>query len=151
MMLVPTIVKESIIPGAGMGLFAAEAIPAGTIVWRWSPPWDRPYTAAEVAQFDERMLACLNKYGWRVGEDWRVSVDDSRFTNHSKRYRNIRHIIGEDGSHHTVAVGDIAKGLEILEDYSDFDPDFATYADSLRELEFREWDLETELEKAAQL
>lgn len=92
------------------------------------PPWDRGFTPEEVSGFTPLMLEHLSKYGWWHEGEWRISLDDSRYTNHSSS-PNTRHVVSEGVS---IATRLILAGEEILEDYSEFDPDFEAYAASLR-------------------
>ena len=77
----------------------------------------------QVAEFSPIAREHLWKYGWRHGDEWRISLDDSRFTNHSKKQNT-----GHSDALISVAIRFIKAGEEILEDYSEFDPDFAEYA-----------------------
>ena len=51
MMTVKTYIKESLIPGAGLGCFAAEFIPKDTLIWRFNPHIDRKLSKDKVNTF----------------------------------------------------------------------------------------------------
>lgn len=126
MLLVRTHVAPSAIEG--LGLFAAEPIVAGEPVYRWDDRLAWSATDAEVDALPLRAREFIHRYGWRDRETgrWRASVDNSRFLNHSAT-PNTAHR-GDT----QVALRDIMPGEEITEDYSEFDPDFAEYAHTLR-------------------
>jgi hypothetical protein len=125
MLLVPTYVDRSSVEG--LGLFAAEAISAGTRVYVWDARFAWSCTPEELASLPETARAFVDRYGWRDRETglWRASLDNSRFLNHSFA-ANTEH--RADGQY---SARDIARGEEITENYSDFDPDFAEYAHTL--------------------
>ena len=130
MLLVRAIVRPS--PIQGLGLFAAEPIPAGTIVCQWDDHFSWVATPEAVAALPDLARAHIERYGWRAADgNWRLSVDDSRFWNHSPR-PNMRPIVGSP-VFARVASRDIAEGEELTEDYSEFDPDFHEYAHTLRD------------------
>lgn len=106
----------------GLGLFAVDAIPRGTLVSLWDPTFDRAWTAVEYEALPMVVRDDLEIYGWRDGEDWRADAGHGRFRNHS-----FAPNIGSDGR----AVRDIAAGEELTEDYRAFDPDFDDYACTL--------------------
>lgn len=134
MQFVETQVKPS--PIAGLGLFAAQRIPKGTIVFRWVAGFDLLWTMEQFNAFPELARKTLYRFGWRHGDGWRASYDESRYTNHSKMHQNITWDPTQDAS---VALRDIEVGEEILEDYEEFDPEFADYAHLMIEYEPRTW------------
>ncbi len=101
------------------------------MLWRWTPPWDRPFTAEQIATLPPLPLAHLERYGWQHGDVIRASLDDSRFINHSKS-PNSAYSTGRDES---IATRLIRAEEEIFEDYSQFDPDFESYAATLTGVE----------------
>ena len=126
MLLVNAIPRESTIEG--LGLFAAEPIPAGTRVYVWDERFGWTGSEADVAALPALTRAFVERYGWRdvASGRWRASVDNSRFINHSPT-PNTEH--RDDGQY---ATRDIAVGEEITENYAQFDPDFGEYAAALR-------------------
>jgi hypothetical protein len=124
-LLIPTYVACSAIEG--LGLFAAEFIPAGTRIYVWDARFGWTGTPEELAVLPDTARAFVEHYGWRDAATgmWRASVDNSRFLNHSQT-PNTEH--RADGQY---ALVDIPAGTEITESYADFDPDFAEYAHAL--------------------
>ena len=118
MLLVRTEVKPSKVHG--LGLFAAEPIKAGTVLRRYDPRFDREFTKAQLQELPELARAFLEHFGYEAdGDGIKVSMDNSRYTNHSKENPNV---VWEGDV--TTALRDIAVGEEILEDYLTYEPDF---------------------------
>lgn len=119
MLLVRTYTNKSRIHG--IGLFAAEPIPAGTPAWQFDPEVDKtsalPYAEP------------LDKYSWRAeGSLWVLCGDNARFMNHSK-HPNIKSNF--DLAKPDTAIRDIAAGEELTVDYSTFDLDAPLYIGTL--------------------
>jgi SET domain-containing protein len=121
MLHVRAVVRPSAIEG--LGLFAAEPIPAGALVAAWDERFDRAFAAEEIAALPPPEREHLERFGWR-GPDGRVraAMSNSRFINHSP----APNLVCVDGA--SYAARDIAAGEELTEDYAAFDPDFAAYA-----------------------
>jgi SET domain-containing protein len=106
----------------GLGLFAAEPIPRGAEVWRFTPGFDLDLDPALVenqpAIFRERLL----HYGYidsRLGR-YILCCDDARFINHSDT-PNLRTDLDGDRYGVDIAARDIAAGEEITIDYRWFE------------------------------
>jgi len=119
MLLVPTYVAPSAIHG--LGLFAAEPIPAGTVVWRFNSVLDRVLDRAWAASLPEVAQQFLARYAYRRGTQLVLCGDDGRFVNHSDAPT-----LAERPDTASVAARDIAAGEELTEDYRAFDDDFVT-------------------------
>ena len=114
----------------GLGLFALEPIPAGTLVLRSDKQFDKHINPGDVASFPKTAQEFLATYGWRYPDGTiAVTLDNGRFINHSAT-PNL--IVTFDPEASSYAARDIAAGEELTEDYSSFDPDFASYASELR-------------------
>jgi hypothetical protein len=100
-------------PLHGTGVFAAEPITAGTVVWRFSPGFDLEMDPALVYVQPEPCRGRLLHYGYVDARSRRYVLcsDDARFLNHSDA-PNLRGELGRD-----VAVRDIAPGEELTVDY----------------------------------
>lgn len=114
MLLVRT--KLGLSPLHGIGLFAAELIPAGTVVWRYMPPFDAAFYQLPT---DPVVLETLEHYSYFDEEMdvWVLPGDNARFTNHSDE-PNLK-----IDAQTMVAARDILSGEEITTDYWSFDGD----------------------------
>ncbi|MDE2071402.1 MAG: SET domain-containing protein [Patescibacteria group bacterium] len=123
MLLVKTTIGPSRVHG--IGIFAAELIPKGTLMWKYVPGVDLALTQEEFAALPEPARAAIKNYSYRSKFTGRyiVPFDDSRFYNHSDTSNT-----GEgpliDGESSDVALEDIQPGDEIFNDYRITDADF---------------------------
>jgi hypothetical protein len=108
------IVKTYIAPSKihGLGVFAAEPLTRGTLIWVFDPVIDQEITQNQLAMLPEavRNIAISRSF---VGECGRtiLSRDNGVFLNHSD-HPNLSS--GADGS---IAVRNISTGEELTEDY----------------------------------
>lgn len=116
MLLVKTYVSKSSI--AGVGLFAAELIPAGTVWWRYSPAaGDQVRTGAQIRAMGAPSRAFWKKYAFKSDKSGRrcLCFDDARYVNHSNNPNTF-----EDNYGCSVALVDIQVGEELTENYASF-------------------------------
>lgn len=123
----------------GIGLFAAEDIPAHTVVWKFNNHIDKVFSELAFLRIcqgldDFGLKHFLNSCYRRAGRYFYLT-DNARFINHSDRLDNI--IFADDNAE--VTVRDINAGEELLENYYHaydsgdfffqelFDPDPYTY------------------------
>lgn len=108
-------------PIHGLGLFAAEAVPAGTPVWRHCEGFDHAFTPEEWAALPPPAREHLRWFGYFDARAGRIirSGDLCCFMNHAESPNT-----GGDGGF-TVALRDIAAGEELTCDYRAFDGDVA--------------------------
>lgn len=121
MMLVSTYVAGSDVEG--VGVFAAEPIAAGTLIWRYEPDFDRLVPASWLEDQSQMMQDFLRKYAYPAHDrpDMLViEIDNGRFMNHTNEPNTDFTKIVEG-----YALRDIAAGEELLCNYSEFDPEFA--------------------------
>ncbi len=125
MLLVKTFLAPSRIHG--IGLFAAQRIPAGTVIWKMSPIIDIELTDAELERLADPARVQIEKYtymdlvrGKRV-----LCGDDARFFNHDDD-PNCHDFPDEQGGT-TVAARDIGEGEELTCDYSRLDAEHVPY------------------------
>ncbi len=125
MLMVKTKLQMSKIQG--LGVFADQFIPRGTVVWKLHPQFDiqfplsaldelPPYTRDRIMHFvyvDKRTGLAI------------LCADDARFMNHSDT-PNVRTVINENGEEVDIAIMDIQPGEEITCDYHEFDEDVET-------------------------
>jgi SET domain-containing protein len=119
MLLVRTYLDRSAIHG--IGLFAAERIPRGTVVWRLSPALDILLSAEQIAALHPAAREQIEKYSYldRMLGGFVLCGDDARFFNHSES-PNCHDFPDERGGT-TVAARDIEAGEELTSDYASFD------------------------------
>ena len=113
----------------GLGLFAAEPIEKGRLVFRFDTAFGFACSEAQFLTLPSDARRFLLKYGWRRDGSWFCDIDDSRFTNHSAT-PNL--LVTPENVITAHAARDIRAEEELTEDYSTFDPDFHLYASSLR-------------------
>jgi SET domain-containing protein len=117
-LLVSTRLGES--PVHGIGLFAREAIPSGTIVWRFAPQIDVIISAEGLRQLADPAREQVVKYAYEDAVSGKLILcgDDARFINHS----NDPNVIDDPLDHNTCVAGrDILPGQELFSDYYAFD------------------------------
>jgi uncharacterized protein len=121
MLLVKTYISASSIHG--VGLFAAEPIAKGTVIWRFDERVDRRFTKKEREDLPEpaRSFVATYSYPEFVGSDvYLVDGDHARFMNHSDTPNT-------DCEVDTVATRIIGVGEELLCDYRQFHPEYKLY------------------------
>jgi len=109
----------------GIGVFAAESITKGTIVWRSDPHIDIRLTPEQIDNLAAPAREQIRKYTYRekCSGLYVLCGDDARFFNHSAQPNCLD--ICSNGDDITIAARDIAEGEEITCDYSLFDLDLA--------------------------
>ena len=120
MMLVPTYVAPSSIEG--IGVFAAQKIPAGTLIWELRPGLDRLIKRDEVANLPPALQEFVERYSYPYPHDpdqLIVEIDNGRFMNHSDQPNTV---FSDPDAGYTLR--DIQPGEELTCNYSEFDPGF---------------------------
>jgi SET domain-containing protein len=114
MLLVGTYLSSSKING--FGIFAQEFIPAGSVVWEFTPGLDLEFWVDEQPQ---RIQEYLRHYGSRVEPSiYLLCGDNARFMNHSDN----PNVSGAQSPN--IALRDIEAGEEITCNYAEFNLDF---------------------------
>jgi SET domain-containing protein len=110
----------------GAGLFCADAIAEGTVIWRYDSPFLVKLSNAELQALPEPMREAVWKYSFRRRGAQRLHdgvyfcADDARFMNHSDT-PNTRWRPETDDY---VAATDLPAHTELTCDYRDFcEPD----------------------------
>jgi SET domain-containing protein len=121
MLYVKTKLKESQIHG--VGCFADEDIPKGTIVWKFVKDFDQEFPREFIQKLSSPCRQQFLKYAYvsKTTGNYILCSDDTRFFNHSDD-NNIKNIAIE-GEQEGVDVSnrDIAAGEELTYDYGVFD------------------------------
>lgn len=112
MLVAKTYLDRSIIDG--IGLFAQEFIPKGTIIYYVDPIFTLKFTKEEYKLALEKNNEFVLKYFWKEGDTYFVSLDNDRFINHSNNPNTI------EVESKTIAKIDINVGEEITSNYNDF-------------------------------
>ena len=125
MLLVPTTLKESAIHG--IGLFAAQPIKKGTVIWRLDRPIDQFLEDADLERLSEPARQMMFKYSYLdpVLKKRVLCGDDARYMNHSESPNCDDRMDANGGV--TVAARDIAAGEELTCDYAKIDLNFEPY------------------------
>jgi hypothetical protein len=114
MFLIPTFTRHSHIHG--VGVFAAAAIDAGTLLWDFTEGVDWKITPEEFEQFPDPYRTRLSDWIYQTESGMYVLCGDSaKFMNHSFTPNC------EDLESGTFALKDIAAGEELTCDYRVFD------------------------------
>lgn len=130
MLLANTIVKPSQI--AGMGLFANEVIKKGEVIWRYTNGTTLVFTLEQLnalkSSYDGPEAPNMRyylTYGYYAAkfDGIIVCLDNGRFVNHSEAPNiGFSSELSEDQSwQYSVALRDIKKGEELLENYRTYD------------------------------
>ena len=116
-------VKKSTIAGAGLGLFANEFIPKGTVVWKYLKE-NHQYFYSKQSLEDKTSLMSFKEAQTYLKHCIDVDAntvihfnDDSKYGNHSSNDFNIGDCDKDLGFDVMCATRDIDKGQEILENY----------------------------------
>jgi hypothetical protein len=120
MLLIDTYVGPSAIEG--VGVFAAEPVAAGQLIYRLDPRFDREIPRLSIADMPEPIQRFLERYAISHPLDrglLLLDTDNGRHMNHSPD-PNTDFRDPYEG----YAIRDIAPGEEILCDYAQFEPGF---------------------------
>jgi uncharacterized protein len=121
MMYVKTKIAQSKIHG--IGLFADEFIPKGTVIWKFTEGFDLKFTKEQVKKFPKPVQDYLNIYMWlsKKSGKYCFASDNNKYCNHSKNPNTLSAYYNDEEEVVTKAIKDIKKGEEITDDYSTFD------------------------------
>lgn len=124
MLMVKTKIDQS--STHGIGLFAAEFIPKGTVTWRFMPGLDLIVPEDILLQLSEPARIQFLNYCYvdMYTKHFILCFDDERFINHSADAYNIVQSRSDNEIEGVeVAARDIKEGEELLCNYEDFDFD----------------------------
>lgn len=120
MLLVDTYVGPSAIEG--VGVFAAEPIARGTLIYRFEADFDRLVSGTDLAALPASIRNFVERYTYRhptLPDVLVLDVDNGRHMNHSDQ-PNTDFRDATTG----FAIRDIAAGEEITCNYAEFEPGF---------------------------
>ncbi|MFN3701288.1 MAG: SET domain-containing protein [Alphaproteobacteria bacterium] len=121
------LVKNYLAPSQihGIGVYAAEDIPEGALIWRYEKHFDRRFKPDEFLRLSEAIREYYLTYGYLSTADGKYyfPFDNDKFMNHSFR-PNIR--FDADGNFYAKVA--IAKDEEMTCDYREFDQEWLRYA-----------------------
>ena len=120
MLLIPTYVAPSSIEG--VGVFAAEDIPAGVLIWELNLDLDRLLDPTQLAMLPPVLKAFAERYGYPYPHDPTrlvLEMDNGRFMNHA--FRPNTSFVDPDAGYTIQAV---KVGSELTCNYGEFDPFF---------------------------
>jgi uncharacterized protein len=121
MLLIKTKIGPSKING--IGLFADQFIPKGTVVWKFKNGFDIRFDENYPKTLEEPVRSYFATYTYQnpKTKNYVLCADNDRFCNHSDN-PNIGHIENpEDEDPMDIALSDIQPGEEMTLDYSQFD------------------------------
>lgn len=129
MLRVPTFVAPS--PIAGVGLFAATDLPAGTIIWEFTEGVDWRISPEEFALFPEPYRSRLRHYVYEEEDGAFVLCgDNGKFMNHAESPN-----CDDPEGAYTVTNRHVRAGEELTCDYRAFDRESRLNPDMFRSLE----------------
>lgn len=103
----------------GIGLFAEEDIPAGTVVWDFDPKFDLAYDRSDLDAFPDFVRAEVLKFSFwddRL-QKFVLCADNARFFNHTDEAPNC---LDHEDRRRTISVRDIARGEELTANYREW-------------------------------
>ena len=115
-------VKTKIQPSGihGLGLFADQFVPKGTVTWQYDPEFDVGFSKKELDSLPKLSREFLIYYCYfdKGIKKFVLCSDNQRYINHTqnKKMENV-----ESTPHKDTAIRDIQPGEEILCDYNKFD------------------------------
>lgn len=101
----------------GIGIFAAEDIAAGALIWEYNPQVDLTYTPDQWQALQAAVavpcFTTLERYSYKENDRYHLCIDNAQFMNHSESEYNV-----VNTAHNTMlARCDIRRGEELLCNY----------------------------------
>lgn len=119
MLIVPTFIDRSAV--SGMGVFAQELIPKGTIIWIYNSVIDQTFSESEWQQLEKQLHAhsfqSIKKYSYKERGKYILCNDNAQFMNHSDSDFNISN---SSDLNSMFATRDIEMGEELLCNYLEY-------------------------------
>ncbi len=144
MLTVKTKIKDSKIHG--LGLFADQFIPKGTVIWKFTPGFDQKFTKEQILSFPDLLQVYIYKYSWKSSKSmlYCFSSDSGKYFNHSDDPNALSEYKDGEEEVITTAIKDIQAEEEITDNYSSFEAD--SDSDNVLEEIARRFDLKDELD-----
>ena len=117
-----TELRESVIQG--LGVFSAEPIPAGAVVWEFTHGLDEAFPSDILKTLEPDKLEQFLRHSYLDSrtQEYIYCADDGRYMNHSDSPNTIEFYAGpEDRYGANIAAYDIPAGEELTCDYFSFD------------------------------
>lgn len=121
MLLVKTKISQSKIHG--VGVFADEFIPKGTVIWEFTPGFDQKFTREQILNFPELLQIYIYKHSWKSTKSklYCFSSDNGKYFNHSDNPNTLSEYKDSEEEVVTIAIKDIRAGEELTDHYSSFE------------------------------
>jgi SET domain-containing protein len=122
MLLVKTELRESQIQG--LGVFSAEPIPAGAVVWEFTPGLDQAFSPEILKTLNAAQCEQFLRHSYMDSrtQEYICCADDGRYMNHCDSPNTVEFYAGpQDRYGANVAAYDIPEGEELTCDYFSFD------------------------------
>ncbi|HWC57739.1 MAG TPA: SET domain-containing protein [Candidatus Paceibacterota bacterium] len=115
MLTIQTAIHPS--PIAGIGLFADEFVPKGTIVWKYNPELDLLFSEEQINALSSTSKKQFFNYAFldKKYRKYMLCGDDARFFNHFETPN-----CDDAAEDITIALRDIQKGEELTVNYLSF-------------------------------
>jgi hypothetical protein len=105
----------------GIGVFAAQDIARGRVVWEYNPLLDLEFSREQWQRIQQQAsphsFKHIRRYSYKEDNRFYVCLDNAQFMNHSSDAPNVANV---KSNNTMVAKTDIRKGEELLCDYFEY-------------------------------
>lgn len=124
MIIKRTIVKQSLISGAGLGCFLNEDVKENDVIWKFNPRFDLLFSEDEVSVLEPAIQEFVRHYGYYDKQQfrgwWVLHSGNDRFCNHSKHPTLVA--VHKGGCQYDmVASRDLYVDDELTCDYTEYE------------------------------
>lgn len=141
-------IKTKIQPSGihGIGLFADQFIPKGTMIWKFTPGFDMKLTREQILDFPELLQIYIYKYSWKSKKSklYCFSSDNGKYFNHSDNPNCLSEYKDGEDEVITTSIKDIQIGEEITDNYSSFEDEESE--DNVLDFIYKKYNLVDELD-----
>ena len=119
--------KKLLSPIHGIGLFADQDIPSGSVIWQFVSGFDQVFTLEGLRQLPPEAQIFLARYAYMSKKSHRyiLDADDARYFNHSADPNSSTKESVHSSEHVITAVRDIKATEEITINYADQEDDLS--------------------------